>query len=250
MKKIMISKGTMPLICTPIVGTGGKQILDQLQGILEKQPDIIEWRADFFENLADTKAVIDVVRRIKALAGAIPLIFTIRSQQEGGQENPLADQEVIALNAAICKMGTVEYVDCELRHKPEQIEDLRHIASQTKTKIIGSYHNFQQTPSREAIIAKLAEAADKRLDIAKVAVMPQTMEDVLVLLSATLEANKRLSIPLITMSMGQYGMVSRMIGGVFGTSLTFAVGEQASAPGQIPIEDLRTVLQFVEKYYN
>jgi 3-dehydroquinate dehydratase-1 len=95
-------------------------------------------------------------------------------------------------------------------------------------------------------VNKLAEAAEKQLDVAKVAVMPQTLEDVLTLLSATLEAKSRLSIPLITMSMGKYGMVSRMIGGVFGTALTFAVGAQASAPGQVPIEELRTVLQTIE----
>jgi 3-dehydroquinate dehydratase-1 len=38
-----------------------------------------------------------------------------------------------------------------------------------------------------------------------------------------------------------------MIGGVFGSALTFAVGKSSSAPGQIPIEELRTVLATVRR---
>jgi 3-dehydroquinate dehydratase-1 len=49
------------------------------------------------------------------------------------------------------------------------------------------------------------------------------------------------------MSMGGYGSVSRMVGIVFGSALTFAVGKSSSAPGQIPIEELRTVLATVRR---
>jgi 3-dehydroquinate dehydratase-1 len=47
--------------------------------------------------------------------------------------------------------------------------------------------------------------------------------------------------------MGPFGSVSRMVGGVFGSALTFAVGKSSSAPGQVPIEALRSVLAVVER---
>jgi 3-dehydroquinate dehydratase-1 len=243
----LIGQGNRPLICTPLVGTSRELIVAQLKQALSKQPDVIEWRADFFEGIANAEAVIDIIKEIKESIGDISLIFTIRSKHEGGQPISLTDQEVIELNAAACRETTAEYVDCELRNEPEQIRYLADVAKVSDTRIIGSFHNFRQTPSRAEIIQKLAEAEICKLDVAKVAVMPQTLEDVLTLLSATLEAKNRLSIPLITMAMGKYGMISRMIGGVFGTSLTFAVGAQASAPGQMPIEELQTVLKIVEK---
>ena len=84
-------------------------------------------------------------------------------------------------------------------------------------------------------------------DVAKVAVMPQTLEDVLTLFSVTLEAKNRLKIPLITVSMGGLGAVTRMFGGVFGSSVSFAVGQNSSAPGQVPIEDLNTVFKIISK---
>jgi 3-dehydroquinate dehydratase-1 len=75
--------------------------------------------------------------------------------------------------------------------------------------------------------------------------MPKDPEDVLTLLGALWRASAAGSIPLIGMSMGGFGSVSRIVGGVFGSALTFAVGKSSSAPGQIAIEDLRIALNTV-----
>ena len=77
--------------------------------------------------------------------------------------------------------------------------------------------------------------------------MPRDRMDVLTLLAATAEADARSKIPLISMSMGPQGAITRMIGGAFGSSLSFAVGEAASAPGQIPIADLVAVYDVIRR---
>lgn len=247
MNKKYIGEGSQPLICTPLVGKNLEAVLAELTTVLVKNPDVIEWRADFFEAIADTAAVIEVLERIGQAAPYVPIIFTIRSIREGGQPISLSDRAAMELNAAICKQTTVAYVDCELSNKPEDISYLLDIAHENNTKVIGSFHNFDYTPSREILAAKFAEAEGSGMDIAKVAVMPKSLEDVLTLLSVTLEAKRKLKIPLITMSMGGDGAITRLIGGIFGSSLSFAVGKSASAPGQIPIEELRTVLDIVQK---
>lgn len=247
MKGKLIGEGNQPLICTPLVGKTREEILKELAAVLAKQPDIIEWRADFFAGLSDTEAVVSLANSIKEAAGDTPVIFTIRSIREGGQPITLTDRQAIELNAAVCRETSVEYVDCELSNKPKDIRYLRQVAHNNNTRIIASFHNFDHTPARELLGQKFTEAENYGLDVAKVAVMPKTLEDVLTLLSVTLEAKACLKIPLITMSMGRYGAVTRMIGGVFGSSLTFAVGQSSSAPGQVPIEDLRTVLDIVNK---
>jgi 3-dehydroquinate dehydratase-1 len=151
------------------------------------------------------------------------------------------------LTAAVCKNTSIEYVDCELSKLPEQITYLRGVAKESGTMIIASFHDFNATPEAAVLLQKFDDAEHYQLDVAKIAVMPQSLEDVLALLSVTLEAKKRCHIPLITMSMGRYGALSRMIGGVFGSSLTFAIGQTSSAPGQIPIEDLRSVMSIIQK---
>ncbi|NLI43361.1 MAG: type I 3-dehydroquinate dehydratase [Synergistaceae bacterium] len=61
-------------------------------------------------------------------------------------------------------------------------------------------------------------------DIAKVAVMPQSMEDVLTLLAATLLARRELpKTPLVTMPMGPLGSITRNAGLLFGLDLTQAL---------------------------
>ena len=69
----------------------------------------------------------------------------------------------------------------------------------------------------------------------------------LTLLGATLSASQKLRIPLISMSMGPYGSLTRLFGWTFGSALTFAVGANSSAPGQVPIEDLNAVIAILQK---
>jgi 3-dehydroquinate dehydratase-1 len=49
------------------------------------------------------------------------------------------------------------------------------------------------------------------------------------------------------MAMGGLGAVSRLCGGVFGSALTFAVGAAASAPGQVPIDEVRATLAVLQR---
>ena len=105
-----------------------------------------------------------------------------------------------------------------------------------------SFHDFQRTPPLQELLERFRQAQALGADLAKVAVMPQHPADVLTLLQATWQASEELAIPVAGMAMGALGAVSRVAGGEFGSALTFAVGQAASAPGQLPIEDLRAAL--------
>ncbi len=243
----IIGASPKPLICAPLVGNTKEMIPAELAKVLVKKPDVVEWRADFFENIADTAEVIDVARGIKKQAGDISVIFTIRSVREGGKAIALPDQEAVRLNADVCKLTDIEYVDCELSNRPADIRYIKEVAAENGTRVIGSFHDFRFTPAEDVLMQKFREAEAYRLDVAKVAVMPRKLEDVLTLLGVSLRAKDQIKIPLIVVSMGHYGAVSRIIGGVFGSALTFAVGDKSSAPGQVPIEDMQVVLDIIER---
>lgn len=243
----LIGDGDQPLVCTPIVGKTRDSILMELNHIVEKKPDIIEWRADFFEGTADQKQVVAMAKQIVASTEDIPVIFTLRSKCEGGHYIPHSPEEIFEIIAAVCRDTNIAYVDYELSNPPEQIKRLRQITAVTNTRIIASFHDFDLTPDKESLLKKFAEAKEFGADVAKIAVMPNSLEDVLTLLSVTLEAKNTIDIPVITMSMGTYGIATRLLGGVFGSAVTFAVGYDSSAPGQIPIDELKTVLNVVQK---
>jgi 3-dehydroquinate dehydratase-1 len=230
-----------------LVGCTHAQVLAELAHVLPKQPDLLEWRVDFFAAIDDSAAVLDLAAAIRAAAAGIPVLFTRRSTREGGEPIALSEEQVVALIGAVCASGTVDLVDFEMNNDPAHVARVRAAAHAHGVRLLLSFHNFQSTPTQEVLCQRFAQAQALGADVAKIAVMPQRLEDVLAVLAATLESNQKLDIPLASMSMGGYGALTRLVGGMFGSALSFAVGATASAPGQVAIEDMHTVLAILQK---
>jgi 3-dehydroquinate dehydratase-1 len=113
--------------------------------------------------------------------------------------------------------------------------------------MVMSFHDFQRTPALHILNDRFSQAQALGADVAKVAVMPRSMEDVLTLLEATLQSSQELDIPLVSMAMGGLGALTRVCGPAFGSAMTFAVGQDASAPGQLPIAELQAALAMLRK---
>jgi len=236
-----------PLICTPLVGKTREHVLAEAASVVAKRPDVIEWRVDFFEAIGDTQAVLDTARALRSAVGKLPIMFTRRSVREGGERIPIDDDRVVGLYDAVGASRLVDFIDFEMGNDPEHVRRVRESTRSHETRLILSYHNFGYTPGHDFLVDRFLEAERLGADVAKVAVMPRDTADVLTLLAATAAADSKAHIPLISMSMGPLGAVTRMIGGLFGSGLSFAVGESASAPGQIPIGDLVTVFDIIRR---
>jgi len=241
-----IGRSGEPLICTPVVGRTRGAVLEELAALLPKAPDLIEWRVDFFEGFGDIAAVIDMAREIKVAAGDVPIIFACRTMGEGGSLSALNEADVLKMYVAACVSRCIDVIDYEMSNSPGNVAMLRGVSRENGVAMIMSYHNHEFTVGEEELSGMFLEAEALGADIAKVVVMPRTEEDVLALLSATLKARRACRIPLISMSMGGLGTVSRVFGWVFGSSVTFAFGKNTSAPAQMSIEDLRPVLASVQ----
>lgn len=242
-----IGDGALPIVITPLVGKTQAAILEEVAAIVPKHPDLLEWRIDFFELIGDSTAVIETALAIRKAANGIPVLLTRRSSTEGGQPLAIAEPAVVAMYSAACQAKCVELIDYELSNAPADLNLLREVSKANGIGLIMSYHNFQITPDATTLDSKFAAAAKLGADVAKVAVMPQNERDVLELLAATSRARETLDVPLISMSMGGIGSISRIMGWVYGSAATFAVGKSSSAPGQIAIEDLRNALAVVRQ---
>ncbi len=242
-----LAGGALPLICTPLVGRTRDAVLAELATVLPKKPDLIEWRVDFFAGIGDTALVIDTARALKPGAGETPILFTRRSTLEGGEAIALVEADVVRLYEAVCAAGCVDMIDYEMCNDAALFARLRQASRAHGMLMVGSYHNFKSTPDAATLVDKFAQAERLDADVAKVAVMPQGPQDVLTLLGATHTASQTVGLPVISMSMGAYGSLSRMMGWVYGSTVTFAVGKSSSAPGQVPIDELRQVLATVRK---
>jgi 3-dehydroquinate dehydratase I len=239
--------GETPLLCTPLVGRTRERVLAEAASVLRQKPDIVEWRVDFFEAIGDTDAVIETARALRGVVGKRPIIFTRRSETEGGERIAIGDEEVVELYSAVAATRLVDFIDFEMGNDPEHLRRVRECTRQHAIRLILSYHNVSYTPGLDYLVDRFLEAERLGADVAMVQVMPRDRADVLRLLAATAEADDKARIPLISMSVGPLGSVTRMVGGLFGSWLSFGVGESASAPGQIPIGDLVTVFDIIRR---
>ena len=242
-KNVKIGEG-IPKICVPIVGTTIDEIIDEAKEILALSIDLVEWRADWFENVFDFEQVKDTLGQLREVLKETPLLFTFRTAKEGG-EKAIDDNTYIALNKAAVESGNVDLMDVELFSGDTVVEEVLNIAHQNQVKVIASNHDFEKTPSKEEMITKLKKMEKMGADILKVAVMPKSAKDVLTLLEVTEEMRGCMKQPIVTMSMSDLGVISRIAGETFGSAITFGSAKKASAPGQIQVEELRKVLEIL-----
>ena len=237
-----------PLLCAPIVEETRDGILSECRSLLDTPADMIEWRADLFEEIGNTDAVVEILERIRGMCGEKLLLFTCRSRQQGGN-GTLSEEENLRLLLAAAESRHADLIDLEYFavKRPEKVIRQLHEAG---AFIVASHHDFQETPPEEAIKYLLDNMAGSGADLVKLAVMPKDMEDVLRLLAATGRFKKEWpDKPIITMSMGRYGMLSRMCGEFFGIAVTFGYHGRASAPGQVPLDELSQILTKIHEEY-
>lgn len=237
----------IPKICVPIVGKTKADINEQANTILSTPCDIVEWRMDWFEGIQNVEQAIHIAKALREVLKDMPILATFRSKKEGG-ELEVENAYYVELNCAIAKCGYVDAVDVELFTGDEEVKTIIDAAHEANVKVIMSNHDFFKTPSKEEIISRLCMMQEKHADISKIAVMPTCKKDVLTLLSATNEmVEEHADRPVITMSMAATGVISRLAGEVFGSCLTFGAAKQASAPGQMGVQDLKVVLETLHK---
>ena len=237
----------VPKICVPIVGITKEEIITEAKSFDSIPVDVVEWRVDWFEGVFDFAKVEDVLKNLREVLGNIPLLMTFRTSKEGGEKaiEPAAYAE---LNIKAAQTGYVDLVDVEIFTGDDIVKKIIDGAHAAGVKVIASNHDFFKTPAKADIIYRLRKMQDMNADIPKIAVMPQNRKDVLTLLAATEEmATNYADRPIITMSMAGTGVISRLCGEVFGSSMTFGAAKKASAPGQMGVNDLSTVLDLLHK---
>ena len=212
---------------------------------------MVELRGDYLEFLSDYGQLDRLLRDVAETLPEKVLLFTIRSEAEGGQPLAFSSPTIYEINRHVIEAATADMVDIELFSGAEPAAALIERAKETGVKIIMSNHDFRTTPDASVIVNRLRSMQDLGADVVKIAVMPENKMQVVNLLAATAMMQEAYAeVPVVTMSMGKMGAISRISGQVFGSAITFASFAEASAPGQIPVEKMDEALTLVEKYCN
>ncbi|RQD69088.1 MAG: type I 3-dehydroquinate dehydratase [Tindallia sp. MSAO_Bac2] len=252
MKNVVEAKGVkigegVPKLCVPMVGRNEEQLIEEAKRIKELPCDLVEWRADFFQQVVEKEVVVTTLEKIREIIPELPIIFTFRNKHEGGHQE-ITPQYYKELNETIMETGLVDLVDVELFSDAELVENLVKTGKRNKAAIIISNHDFQKTPPVAEMIRRMLKAMELGADIAKIAVMPKCAADVAALQEATRRVKEDHGAgPLITISMGGLGVITRLSGELFGSDLTFGAASKTSAPGQIAVGELRRIIELLHK---
>ena len=245
-RDLVLGEG-IPKICVPITGRTREEILGRLEEGKASKPDLAEWRADWYEGVQEEEKLQEILTALREELGGLPLVVTFRTRQEGGEQE-ISEEAYERFLYQVLASGKADLIDVELFMGEELLERISAQAHEKGMFVVASSHDFQKTPEKEELIRRLCRMQELGADLLKIAVMPQNTGDVLTLLSATWEMREKYARqPVITMSMGGTGVISRLSGEVFGSALTFGSAGQASAPGQIEVEKLKEVLQVIHE---
>ncbi len=212
-----------------IVASIGKDPVASAATAKKLGADILELRIDLLEE--DAGRILKDVKKT-----GLPIIITNRAKNEGGAWNGTEDERIRTL---LSLMPVADAIDIELSANMRDAV-VKKAKSSGKTVII-STHDFQKTPDFDSMTGIIKESFDAGADIAKLAVMPGSLDDVLHLLKVTLHAGGA----VCTIAMGETGRHSRVIAPVYGSVMTYGYVETATAPGQLRVDELKTIFSLL-----
>ena len=218
------------MLCIPVIAQDTEGAINKISEA-EKHADVCEIRLDFMKafNLPD---IIKAATR--------PVIVTYRSKKEGGEglHNPSRISEYLISAAE----ENAEYIDVELSMPPAFRNNI--IQSKRTSNIIISTH-LMYTPSGEVLKNILDKSVRAGGDIVKIVTMADRMDDNLKILELVSAARKEKT-DIIAFCMGPLGRMSRIFSLLMGGYLSFTsleAGEE-SAPGQIPVNEMKQLLEY------
>ena len=246
-----------PKICVPIVGRTDEEVLAQSAAIREEVDrirklglrqgpvvDMIEFRADYYDKVTNQTQMTELLRQLHADHPERLLLFTYRSEEEGGElRHDRAENMIDDISAWAMVSGAIDLIDIELLSG-----NYRVVRNSTKARDMGigvvmSYHNFEMTPHTTEMEEMLWDMEQLGGDILKIAVTPRTHFDVDRVLELT-EAVTRGSVshpisrPVVLISMREEGKKTRTACAQTGSAFTFAHVGTGSAAGQLSLEEM------------
>jgi 3-dehydroquinate dehydratase I len=211
------------MICVPIFEKNRQSVLRSAKNSIKAGADLLELRIDAMDH-PNPEDVSNVIKEIN-----YPLIATNRKLEEGGFFNGSESERMeILLEAA----KHADIVDIELETDEE---NMKKIIKASKSTII-SFHDFKRTPPMEVLL-EIVQRERELGDIAKFSVMPQNINDTLVVLNVLSQVQDTVGI-----AMGDIGRYTRVVAPLFGSPITFASVDNKSAPGQLDILSTKNFL--------
>ena len=219
----------LPRICVPIVASNPADMIQKADAVV-RDNSFIEFRLDY---LSKPTLALQKIKTFVEYHPEVLIVATCRRAANGGRfRGSMASEVDILVKAATqgCHLVDLE-VETAAQLKPSDFTRLRRSAN-----LILSHHDFRGTKKLEETFARMTQYP---ADFFKVVSTANTLSDNAVMMKF-LERHSHEHY-MIGLSMGEQGLISRVLGVRAGSQFTFgAVGPgEETAPGQISARALQ-----------
>jgi len=230
----------MTLLAASISAKDQDSFLQQLKRAQTQGAEAIEVRVDALDG-ADAETVVSLIHAVKK--AKLPVIVTCRDVSEGGIR-PIEFSHRLSLYKKAIE-SEADYIDIEYRtfKHPDVHSVIKAALESSSTKLILSAHNFDGPFEEldvlyESILNIFPQA------IPKIVFKAQHLTDCF----AAFELLQNAESPLIAFCMGEAGKISRVLAKKLGAEISYASldSESATAPGQLTVEQMKTLYRWDE----
>jgi 3-dehydroquinate dehydratase I len=196
---------------------------------IEPIVDLFEVRIDLIGD-----GWIDIARQLTK-----PWIACNRMIEEGGKWDGNEARRIERLLQAI-EMGA-KIVDIEYNAK--NVDNIIRLIKK-RAECLLSFHDFQKTPSLDALKQVVNKELKLGADICKIVTTARTFEDNLAVMRLYSEFP---TIKMVAFTMGTQGFISRVMAPLIGAYFTYGAVNKGveSAPGQLPVSDMLAIYEMV-----
>jgi 3-dehydroquinate dehydratase-1 len=205
--------------------------VNKIEEALGKGVDIIECRFDYLSNFEKLDQYLDVLSSYQNKC-----IYTIRPENEGGKFSNNLEKRAEIISKFIRKNPLFIDIEYKLITSNDRIADL---VENENSRILVSWHDFYQTPESEHLLEQV-----KNMQIyspfIKMVTTARSIDDSIRILNIYPSIDTHIS--LIAFAMGEFGVLSRVLCTVVGTSpFTYASMGTALAPGQMSVDQMKSI---------
>ncbi len=213
-------------VCVALTGATAAELIAHAEATLA-ETTFLEFRLDY---LPAPRTALPALQQFLAARPTVTAVATCRRTADGGRFNGTPADELSILTAA----ATSGFRVVDLPIDAAEAIDLAPLRA-TGVALLLSHHDFTTTPDLEPILER---ALRLQPDLVKIVPTAQTLTDSLTLIQF-LERNSD-RVALVGISMGDAGLVTRVLGVRAGSLFTFASADtgEATAPGQVSAHTL------------
>jgi 3-dehydroquinate dehydratase-1 len=216
-------------ICASIPAENPESLRDKINRAFSFGANYIEIRFDFLD-LSDMEEALKIAENIREKA-----VFTLRTPAEGGKFKGNNNDRIEWLK----KLAMAKPMLLDIEYSTIQSnDDLANYCKTQKIPVLLSWHDFEKTPPKDELryLLKKMRVYSNHIKMVTTAINIVDALRILDLYENAAESN------LIAFSMGEAGIISRIMCTIIGRSpFTYAALEESIAPGQLTVVQMRDI---------